>query len=98
MAFASVQKVGSRKVVKLVEVEVPAEQVTLTMTKREAAYVYTILGKVRNNKRERNGSYHHPVYDALIDVFAGTISPPSECVGFDYESLSDKAQDWVASQ
>ena len=98
MATATVSKIGTRKVMKLVEVEVPIEQVTLTMTKREAAYVYMILGKVTNNQREWNGRNYHPVFDALTSVFKDVKKPNTGGGRFNYENLPLEAQDWVASQ
>ena len=98
MATASVSKIGTRKVMKLVEVDVPLEQVTLTMTKREAAYVCMILGKVTNNQREWHGGHVHPVFDALFDVFKGTQRPDTGSYRFNYNNLPIEAQDWVASQ
>lgn len=98
MAFASMQKTGTRKVMKLMEVEVPVEHVTLTMTKREAAYVYVILGKVSNNEREWRGGNYHPVFNALVSVFNDTKKPNTGSGRFNYESLPLEAQDWVASQ
>lgn len=98
MATASVNKIGTRKVMKLVEVDVPLEQVILTMTKREAAYVYMVLGKVSNNQSEWHGGNYHPVFGALISVFKDSPKPNIGVGRFNYENLPLEAQDWVASQ
>jgi len=98
MAKASVKQIGTRKVTKIVEVDAPAEEVTLTMTKREAAYVYMILGKVLNNKREWQMEQCHPVFGVLFDVFRGVEKPDTGNAAFNYESLPLGVRDWVASQ
>jgi len=98
MTKASVKQIGTRRVTKVVEVDVPVEEITLTMTKREAAYVYMILGKVSNNKREWHGGHYHPVYESLNILFRADCKVNTGDSRFDYGTLPLEAQDWVASQ
>jgi len=97
MATAKKVDTGTtKKVTKIVEVEVPVQRVVLDMSMREAAYVYMVLSRVSNNKREWGTTWHHPVYVELDRIFHYT--QPIHAPSFDYDSLNIKDRDWVASQ